>query len=157
RPCHDRAGPRRAARRTPGQRRDVKLGYRVEDGDRLGSLLWEFGPGWRMISSAMLGGGIGPRTWVLNAQVVAGYSRMDAVVQQTEFGRRGDGDGMMSAGSDDPYTSAVDGGAGSEASVGLRIRTCAAAPEGAADPELAPLAGTVNIVAILPVAMTDAA
>ncbi|TMR09405.1 adenosylcobinamide amidohydrolase, partial [Nonomuraea zeae] len=32
----------------------MKLTYRMEEGTRLGALLWEFGPGWRMISSAML-------------------------------------------------------------------------------------------------------
>lgn len=37
----------------------MRLSYREEDGERLGSLLWGFGPGWRTISSAMLGGGIG--------------------------------------------------------------------------------------------------
>ncbi|MEV4833860.1 adenosylcobinamide amidohydrolase [Nonomuraea sp. NPDC049486] len=135
----------------------MKLGYRVEDGDRLGSLLWEFGPGWRMISSAMLGGGIGPRTWVLNAQVVAGYARMDPVDHLAGLGPGGDGVGMMTAASVDRYTSAADGGAEAVATVGLRVPTWAAAPEGAADPELAPMVGTVNIVATLPVAMTDAA
>ncbi|GAA3033502.1 hypothetical protein GCM10017559_71090 [Streptosporangium longisporum] len=47
------------------------LSHRHEDGARLACLLWEFGPGWRAISSAVLGGGIGPAAWALNAQVVA--------------------------------------------------------------------------------------
>lgn len=136
----------------------MKLTYRVEDGARLGSLLWEFGPGWRMISSAMLGGGIGVREWVLNAQVVAGYARMDPVEHLVSLGPRGQGVGMLTAASVDRYVEASDGGVEACATVGLRVPTWAAAPEGSADPELAPIrVGTVNIVAVLPVAMTDAA
>lgn len=145
----------------------MKLAYRVEDGVRLGSLLWEFGPGWRMISSALLGGGIGARTWVLNAQVVAGYSRMDPVDHLRELGPDGRGVGMMTAASVERYARAVDGGVEVVATVGLRVPTWAAAPEGATDPELAPMlgepaaagppVGTINLMAVLPVAMTDAA
>jgi len=137
----------------------MKLTYRVEDGARLGSLLWEFGPGWRMISSALLGGGIGERAWVLNAQVVAGYARMDPVDHLISLGpAQGAGVGMMTAASVDRYVHAADGGAQAWATVGLRVPTWAAVPEGHQDPELAPIrVGTVNIVVRLPVAMTDAA
>ncbi|NBE96699.1 adenosylcobinamide amidohydrolase [Nonomuraea sp. KC401] len=136
----------------------MKLTYRVEEGARLGSLLWEFGPGWRMISSAMLGGGIGTRAWVLNAQVVAGYARMDPAEHLRSLGPAGGGVGMMTAASVDRYARAADGGVEAVATVGLRVPTWAAAPEGTEDPELAPMrAGTVNIVTVLPVAMTDAA
>ncbi|MGP3930954.1 adenosylcobinamide amidohydrolase [Nonomuraea sp. KM88] len=136
----------------------MKLTYRVEEDARLGSLLWEFGPGWRMISSAMLGGGIGTRAWVLNAQVVAGYARMDPAEHLRSLGPPGDGVGMMTAASVDRYTRAADGGVEAVATVGLRVPTWAAAPEGTEDPELAPMrVGTVNIVTVLPVAMTDAA
>ncbi|WP_336210354.1 adenosylcobinamide amidohydrolase [Nonomuraea sp. LPB2021202275-12-8] len=140
----------------------MKLTFRDEGGVRLGALLWEFGPGWRMISSAMLGGGIGPREWILNAQVVAGYARMDPVDHLAELGPGGDGVGMMTAASVDRRVRAEDGGVEAVATVGLRVPTWAAAPEGAPDPELAPMlgaprVGTVNIVAVVPVAMTDAA
>ncbi|WP_431909891.1 adenosylcobinamide amidohydrolase [Nonomuraea jabiensis] len=136
----------------------MKLTYRVEDGARLGALLWEFGRGWRMISSALLGGGIGPREWVLNAQVVAGYSRMDPVDHLLSLGPEGEGVGMLTAASVDRCVQASDGGVEAYATVGLRVPTWAAAPEGSTDPELAPMrVGTVNIVTVLPVAMTDAA
>ncbi|TMR04727.1 adenosylcobinamide amidohydrolase, partial [Nonomuraea turkmeniaca] len=136
----------------------VKLTYRVEEGARLGALLWEFGPGWRMISSAMLGGGIGTREWVLNAQVVAGYARMDPVDHLRSLGPGGEGVGMMTAASVDRYVRAADGGVEAFATVGLRVPTWAAAPEGFEDPELAPMrVGTINIVTVVPVAMTDAA
>ncbi|WP_308250572.1 adenosylcobinamide amidohydrolase [Nonomuraea rhizosphaerae] len=135
----------------------MRLWYRVEDGTRLGALLWESGPGWRMISSALLGGGIGVRSWVLNAQVVAGYSRMDPAEHLSCLAPAGDGVGMMTAASVERYARAADGGAEVVATVGLRVPTWAAAPEGSADPELAPEVGTINLMARLPVAMTDAA
>ncbi|WP_240777635.1 adenosylcobinamide amidohydrolase [Nonomuraea basaltis] len=113
----------------------------------------------RMISSAMLGGGIGVREWVLNAQVVAGYSRMDPVDHLVSLGPGGGaGVGMMTAASVDRYVRASDGDVEAFATVGLRVPTWAAAPEGAEDPELAPVrVGTINIVTVVPVAMTDAA
>ncbi|MFJ2029114.1 adenosylcobinamide amidohydrolase [Streptosporangium sp. NPDC087985] len=137
----------------------VKLSHRQEDGARLASLLWEFGPGRRAISSAMVGGGIGPAEWVLNAQVAGGYSRMDPVDHLLEMAPPGPGVGMLTAASVDRFTRAADGGVEAVATVGLRVPTWAAAPDGVADPELAPmyLPGTINIVVVVPVAMTDAA
>nr|WP_308699145.1 adenosylcobinamide amidohydrolase [Streptomyces clavuligerus] len=55
----------------------VRRIVRTEDGERLPALLWRAGAGWRMISSAVLGGGLGERHWVLNAQVPHGYGRTD--------------------------------------------------------------------------------
>jgi adenosylcobinamide amidohydrolase len=132
----------------------MKLTYRDEDGARLGALLWEFGPGWRMISSAMLGGGIGPRGWVLNAQVVGAYARMDPIDHLTELGPPGEGVGMLTAASVDRYATGRDGGVEAVATVGLRVPTWAAAPDG--DPVNA-RPGTVNIVVVVPVAFCDAA
>ncbi|GGP78853.1 adenosylcobinamide amidohydrolase [Streptosporangium pseudovulgare] len=135
------------------------LSHRVEDGVRLASLLWEFGPGWRAISSAMVGGGIGPVEWVLNAQVPGGYARMDPVAHLLEMAPPGRGVGMLTAASVERFTRAADGGVKVAATTGLRVPTWAAAPEGAADPELAPMhmPGTINIIVAVPVAMSDAA
>ncbi|MDP9845382.1 adenosylcobinamide amidohydrolase [Streptosporangium lutulentum] len=137
----------------------MKITYREEDGARLGSLLWEFGPGRRAISSAMVGGGIGPAEWALNAQVVAGYSRMDPVDHLLAMAPAGPGVGMLTAASVERFTRASDGGVEAAATVGLRVPTWAAAPEGVPDPELAPLylPGTINIIVVVPVAMSDAA
>lgn len=139
--------------------RGVRLSHRVEDGARLASLLWDLGPGWRAVSSAMVGGGIGPVSWVLNAQVVGGYSRMDPVAHLLEMAPPGPGVGMLTAAMVDRFTEAADGGARAVATVGLRVPTWAAAPEGVPDPELAPmyLPGTINIVVAVPAAMSDAA
>ncbi|MFC6085023.1 adenosylcobinamide amidohydrolase [Sphaerisporangium aureirubrum] len=138
----------------------LSLSHRHEDGARLASLLWRFGPGWRMISSAVLGGGIGPAEWVLNAQVDAGYSRTDPVEHLREMAPPGPGVGMLTAASVGRHTRAADHGAEAVATVGLRVPTWAAAPEGAADPELrppSPRPGTINIIVAVPVAMSDAA
>lgn len=74
---------------------------RVEEGLRLHALLWRAGPGWRMASSAVLGGGITERSWVLNAQVAHGYRRTDpakhlAAVARSA-GAEGEGVGLMTA------------------------------------------------------------
>ncbi|GAA0415695.1 adenosylcobinamide amidohydrolase [Acrocarpospora corrugata] len=133
----------------------VTLAHRDEDGVRLAALLCEFGPGWRMISSAPLGGGIGPRRWVLNAQVVAHYSRMDPAAHLTEISPPGPGVGMLTAASVPAYTQATDHGVTALATVGLRIPTWAAAPVDGTDEDLRP--GTINIIAVIPAALTDAA
>lgn len=155
----------------------LSLSHRHEDGAQLASLLRELGPGWRTISSALVGGGIGAGEWVLNAQVVAAYSRMDPAEHLLELAPPGPGVAMMTAASVAHYTSARDGGVEAIATVGLRVPTWAASPEGATDPELrperrlavpvperrpvmpgqAPVPGTINIIVVVPVAMTDAA
>ncbi|WP_246236809.1 adenosylcobinamide amidohydrolase [Actinomadura chibensis] len=144
--------------------------WREEDGTRLAATVWRAGDGHRMISSALLGGGIGPARWVLNAQVAGVYSRMDPDVHLTElaaaYGLDGPGVGMLTAASVSRTVRRDDGGVRVSATVGLRVPTWAAAPEGAADPELAPIGldearprtpGTVNIVVAVPVPLSDAA
>jgi adenosylcobinamide amidohydrolase len=166
---------------------NIELAWRDEDGARLAATVWRAGVGWRAVSSAMLGGGIGPLNWVLNAQVRGRYARTDPVVHLEELaaslGLDGPGVGMLTAASVDRTMRGEDGGVAVSATVGLRVPTWAAAPEGTADPELAPLhldvpppapepgpvrpapprpktpwrPGTVNIVVAVPVALSDAA
>ncbi|MGW5613027.1 adenosylcobinamide amidohydrolase [Streptomyces sp. NPDC003877] len=132
---------------------------RVEDGERLHGLLWRAGDDWRMVSSAVLGGGIGERAWVLNAQVSHGYRRTDPERHLAELageaGARGAGVGLMTAADVRAYGLACDGGTEAVATAGLGVRGWAASP---AEGTLAPVGpGTVNIVVALPVALTDAA
>ncbi|MFC6882098.1 adenosylcobinamide amidohydrolase [Actinomadura yumaensis] len=105
--------------------------------------MWWAGPGIRTISSAMLGGGIGPASWVLNAQVPGAYSRMDPVEHLRElaaaYGLEGPGVGMLTAAAVYRTVIRTDGAVTASATVGLRVPTWAAAPENALDPELAPL------------------
>ncbi|MFL9652530.1 adenosylcobinamide amidohydrolase [Streptomyces sp. PB17] len=141
---------------------------RVEDGERLHALLWRPGPGWRMVSSAVLGGGIAERAWVLNAQVAHGYRRTDPARHLAGLARtagaRGPGVGLMTAADVSAHGRARDGGAEAVATAGISVRGWAAAPQecttGAAPQECATGAvppGTVNIVVALPVALSDAA
>ncbi|MFD3651933.1 adenosylcobinamide amidohydrolase [Streptomyces sp. NPDC058620] len=132
---------------------------RQEDGHHLHHLVWRLGPGWRVCSSAVLGGGIGPRAWILNAQVPSGYPRMDpehhlAGIAAAE-GLTGPGAGLMTAADVTARTTAADTDVTATVTAGLGVRGWAAAPaEGVEGP---PLPGTVNIVVTLPVALSDAA
>src|SRR5580658_2015217 len=64
---------------------ELELHWRSEDGLRLPMALWRPGPGYQMISSGIVGGGLGPREWVLNAQVAGGYDRTDPVVHLADL------------------------------------------------------------------------
>jgi len=139
--------------------------WRDEDGLRLATALWRPGPGWTMISSGVLGGGLGPREWVLNAQVPGLYDRMDPAAHLAEIaaalGLKGPGVGLLTAASVAGLVTAEDEGAQAAATVGLRVPTWAAAARGASDPELAPIGqwqpGTINVVVSVPVPLSDAA
>ncbi|QEV36668.1 adenosylcobinamide amidohydrolase [Streptomyces cinereoruber] len=112
-----------------------------------------------MVSSAVLGGGIGEREWVVNAQVPPGYDRLDPVAHLRELaagaGLPGPGVGLMTAASVADRRHAVDGGAHAVVTAGIGVRGWAAAPGvgGVAVPH----PGTINIIVSLPVPLTDAA
>ncbi|CAL9633201.1 adenosylcobinamide amidohydrolase [Streptomyces pilosus] len=130
---------------------------RKEDGDRLHALFWAVGPGRRMISSAVLGGGIGERAWVLNAQVSHGYRRTDPdrhlAGLAAAAGARGPGVGLMTAADVSAYAHGHDEGADAFVTAGVEVRGWAAVP-GAGGPQPP---GTINIVAAVPVPLTDSA
>ena len=133
--------------------------WRDEGGIRLPVACWRTGPGYRMISNGVLGGGIGAREWVLNAQVPAEYARTDPARHLTELADRlgltGPGAGMLTAAQVTDLVTRSDEGAEVAVTAGLRVPTWAAAPADAADADLAP--GTVNIIVEVPVPLTDAA
>jgi adenosylcobinamide amidohydrolase len=141
----------------------VELHWREEDGVRLPMACWRPGPGYRMIASSVLGGGIGPRNWVLNAQVRGGYDRMDPAAHLIGLaaGLRldGPGVGMLTAAQVTDLVQRADEDVTAIATTGLRVPTWAAAPADAADPELKPVhvPRTINIVVEVPVPLTDAA
>lgn len=161
---------------------DLETVWRREDGAELAATVWRAGPGLRTISSAMVGGGLGPARWVLNAQVPGGYSRLDPVAHlhelAAEFGLAGPGVGMLTAASVARTMRRGDEGVEAGATVGLRVPTWAAAPAGGRDRELAPMLldgrtpapdpahapeaagwrpGTINITVSVPVPLSDAA
>jgi adenosylcobinamide hydrolase len=132
-------------------------------------LVWPAPPGWQAISSAILGGGIGPIDYWLNAQVDKDYDREDPVAHARElaaangFGpaeRPRPGVVMLTAAEVERYRCADDGGVAVVATVGLGFPVPAAAP---AAPAAAAAAramtrpGTVNLLACLPVPLSAAA
>jgi adenosylcobinamide amidohydrolase len=134
-----------------------------EEGKPLAMALWRPGPGWTMMSSGVLGGGLGPREWVLNAQVPGLYDRTDPQAHLTELAAGldlgGPGVGLLTAAQVTGIVERSDEGVHVAATVGLRVPTWAAAPDGVPDPELAPVwkPGTINIVVSVPVPLTPAA
>lgn len=131
--------------------------------------MWRLGPGVRVCSSAVLGGGIGPRAWILNAQVPGGYPRLDPDRHLAEIaaaeGLTGPGAGLMTAADVAAYTTCHDDGVTATVTTGLGVRGWAAAPDTAAPETATPgpavraphRPGTVNIVLTLPAALSDAA
>lgn len=138
---------------------DAALLTHTEQGHAWPLLVWAPGPGVRMVSSAVLGGGIGERAWVLNAQVPPGYDRLDPVAHLRALasgaGLEGPGVGLMTAASVEDRRHAADGGAEAVVTAGIGVRGWAAVP--GAGGVAAPRPGTINIIVSLPVPLTDAA
>jgi adenosylcobinamide amidohydrolase len=134
-----------------------------------------------MMSSGVLGGGLGARQWVLNAQVPGWYDRTDPAAHLAELaaglGLDGPGVGLLTAAQVTELVQRGDEGVQAAATVGIRVPAWAAAPEGVPDPELAPIGGrdrgrageprhepvpgwrpgTINVVVSVPVPLTPAA
>ncbi|MFE5709430.1 adenosylcobinamide amidohydrolase [Streptomyces sp. NPDC056501] len=138
---------------------DAALLTHTEQGRSWPVLVWAPGPGVRMVSSAVLGGGIGERAWVLNAQVPPGYDRLDPVAHLRTLasgaGLEGPGVGLMTAASVENRRHAADGGAEAVVTAGIGVRGWAAVP--GAGGVAAPRPGTINIIVSLPVPLTAAA
>jgi adenosylcobinamide hydrolase len=122
------------------------------------ALAWRLASPLRCASTAAVGGGIGVREWVLNAQVPGDYGRRDVGAHVAEvatvLGLSGPGVGMLTAAQVAAAVAAEEAGVEVEATVGLERPVWAAAPAAAAVPAVP---GTVNIVVFLPVRHTDAA
>jgi adenosylcobinamide amidohydrolase len=156
----------------------LEMHWRQEDSLTLPIAVWRAGPGCRMIASGVVGGGIGERQWVLNAQVPGGYDRMDPAAHIAELaaglGLAGPGVGLLTAASVTDVVECEDEGVRAAATVGLRVPTWAATPPGSADREFGPIRrpgtgtvdragtpiwrpGTINIIVSVPVPLGDAA
>lgn len=133
---------------------------RDEAGARLPLLVWRLPGPVLAISSAPFGGGIGARRWVLNATVPSAYSRLDPAGHLAELARDldldGAGVGLLTAVDVRTAVTATDGGVTVTATVGLGHPTWAAAADGHLRRER-PGAGTINVVAWLPVQMSASA
>jgi len=121
----------------------------------------------RVVSSAPWGGGLGLRRFVLNAQVPPGYARRDPDAHLAAIARGlglgGPGVGMLTAADVEANQVAGDEGVDVVATVGLGHPIRAAVPgdpgvRGVSENVTEPAtAGTINIVAVLPVRLADAA
>jgi len=136
-----------------------ELRSRREAGHDVPVLVWRFPRPMLAIASGPLGGGLGRRDWVLNATVPMSYDRDDPDRHLAEiaagFGLpEGPGVGMLTGVDVGRYVLAEDGGVEVAATVGLGEPAWAAAPDGDLR-RTAP--GTINIVARLPVRLSDAA
>lgn len=135
---------------------------RVEDGASWPLLVWRLDPAWSVVSSAPVGGGWGPRSWILNAQVPPGYARRDLAGHIDELATplglaRGRGVGLLTAADVTAGHDAADGGVVVRATVGVRLPTWAAAPDETSADEAPPIVGTINLVVLVPTALTSAA
>jgi adenosylcobinamide amidohydrolase len=131
-----------------------------EPEERLGLLVWRFPAPLLAVSSAPLGGGIGQRNWVINAQVPGDYTRRDLETHLGELasaqGLSGPGVGMLTAVDLRTLCSDQDGGVRADVSVGIDRPIWAAAPDDpAASSRTDP--GTINIVGIVPERLSRAA
>jgi adenosylcobinamide amidohydrolase len=123
------------------------------------ALFWVAGPGWRMASSAVLGGGIGPRAWWLNATVHREYHHRDPAAHAqgvaAGLGLSGAGVAMLTAADVRRVRLVEEGGVRVAATVGLGVPTWAAVPDGTTDPQVR--VGTINLLVIVPQRLSDAA
>jgi adenosylcobinamide hydrolase len=114
-----------------------------------------------MTSSGVVGGGIGPRRWWLNAHVPLAYDRRDPGRHLGEIadslGLEGTGVGMLTAADVTRWQSGIEAGARVLVTVGLRVPVRAAASDEQIARETVSRAGTINILVVLPTPMTDAA
>lgn len=137
--------------------------WRDDDGLALPALVWRPGPGRRMVSSAMVGGGITPAAWVLNAQVPSGYARMDPAEHLQEIAAAraltGSGVGMLTAADVTQVVLREDEGVHAAATVGLGLPTWAAQPAEVMAPRVTQVwhPGTINILVAVPTVLSDAA
>jgi adenosylcobinamide hydrolase len=122
-------------------------------------LVWRSDAPFRCVSSGALGGGVGDRSWVFNAEVSLDYQRDDAGGHLTEIADElglpsGEGTGLMTAARVLQLVTTTDGDVGCAATVGVSTPTWAAAPDGTWS-RWAP--GTINLVCAVPARLSDAA
>jgi adenosylcobinamide amidohydrolase len=131
-----------------------------EDGGReLAAFSWRPASPVRVASTSVLGGGIGERSWFLNASVPAGYAADDPAADLRALaaaaGLVGEGVGMLTAKDVRGVVVEEDEGVEVAATVGLGWPTWAAAPPDAAARVAG--VGTINVLALVPAALGDAA
>lgn len=137
---------------------DLQTRIRREGGRDMPVLVLGWSTPMRMAATTVLGGGVGSRRWVVNAQVPPSYGRRDPGhhLQKlgVSLGLRGKGVGMLTAADVRAARLADDAGVEVLATVGVGNATLAAAPD---EQRCLTLTGTINLVAVLPERLSDAA
>lgn len=137
---------------------DPRLASHTTCGTARPALVWRFDEPRLVASTATVGGGIGERAWVLNAQVPSAYERTDldrhVAEIAAEVGCAGEGVGLLTAANLEHRGLTADGDVTCSATVGVTKPTWAAAPD---DAFTAWAPGTINVVVHVPVRLTDAA
>jgi adenosylcobinamide hydrolase len=127
-----------------------------EEGLELPVLVWRPARPVLVISSGALGGGIGTRHWVVNATVPLSYARPDPDAHLAELagelGLTGTGTGLLTAVDVSRAVTTGTDGMTVSVTVGLGDPIWAAAPD-----QPGHRAGTINVVAWLPVRLAGAA
>lgn len=156
---------------------DPTLTTRPGDASPLPALVWRFPAPRLTISSAVLGGGVGDRHWILNTTVRLDYARRDPDAHLVEIaaglGLSAPGVGLLTAVDVTRHHTATDGGVHVTATVGISSPAWAAAPDDhfrrelpAHHPRTAAFAeydtlryrpGTINLVVSVPVPLAPAA
>ncbi len=117
------------------------------------ALVWRLAQPHLVASSTVVGGGVGVRQWLVNAEVGLDYARHDIDVHAREIAAalalNGDGVVMLTAAHVARHQLASDEGVDVDATVGLSVPTWAASSEPTPDGVLAP--GTINLIVSLPV------
>ncbi|SDD20538.1 Adenosylcobinamide amidohydrolase [Actinokineospora iranica] len=121
-------------------------------------LVWRAARPWLAISSGPLGGGIGERSWVLNATVPHDYDRADPDAHLAEIaahlGLTGPGAGLLTAVDVREVVCREDTGVLAAVTTGIGGAPTWAAK---AEPALDYAVGTINAVCVLPVRLSEAA
>lgn len=121
-------------------------------------LVWRCAQPWLAISSAVHGGGIGRRDWVLNATVESGYQHpdpdADVASMAAELGLTGTGTGMLTAVDVRHEVTALEGGVCATVTTGVGHPVWAAEPAATAE-RTGP--GTINAVCWSPVRLAESA
>jgi adenosylcobinamide amidohydrolase len=132
--------------------------HRWGEGGQLAAFSWRPASPVRVASTSVVGGGVGLRSWFLNATVPAGYAGDDPASDlravAAVVGLEGDGVGMLTAKDVRDVVLEEEDGVLVAATVGLGWPTWAAAPDEGPD---GAAVGTINVLALVPVALEDAA
>jgi len=133
--------------------------YSEDGGGSRPVLVWRFDPPVRAVSTAVLGGGLGERSWAINAEVVLDYRRPDPAVHMAAVAAElglvsGTGVGLLTAARVVDVAAGEDAGVTCDATVGLLVPTWAAS-DTSADRTWTP--GTINLVCHVPAPLCDSA